>query len=119
MRKILVILCGVLIVFGLAGCFTRNPHLTIQNHIWTKEYNALLDWWTVEVTGEAINDGNVTLTYAEIWAKFYDAGDAVLEEWLDIIQNLEVGERWRFSINWLFLNVEPDHYQLRTGTLSY
>jgi len=118
MKKIFLILCGVFLIFSLSGCFVPNPHLTIQNHSWTKEYSVLLDWWTVEITGQAINDGNVTLTYAEIWAKFYDVSNAVLEEWLDNILNLEVGETWRFSISW-FLDVEPDHYELWIGTLLY
>lgn len=118
MKRIYFIIPLCLVFLLLAGCFFPNPHLTIQNHSWTKEYNVFLDWWTVEIIGQAVNGGNVTLSYAEVWAKFYDASDAVLEEWLDNINNLEVGETWRFSINW-FLDVEPDHYELWVGTLSY
>lgn len=118
MKKIYLVILVCPLIFLIFGCWRPQPHLTIQNHQWTKEYSEFLDWWTAEVTGIAINDGNVNLSYAEVNVKFYDINNNVLDSGLDNILNLGVGETWYFSeIYWD--DPEPDYYEIEVGDLYY
>ena len=118
MKKICLIVCATLLCFSMSGCIpTPNPHLTIQNHAWVKEYHEFGDFWLVNIMGQAINDGDITLSYAEIWAKFYVANNIRIGESPDVVYDLEVGEVWLFSISWA--GSEFDHFELSVGKLSY
>jgi len=94
---ILMGLCGFFLL--LTGC-VKPPllHLTIQDHAWTKEYNQQSGTWRAEITGHAINDGDVAIGYGEIWAKFYDANDDLVWEWYDEVKDLAKDEIYQFSI---------------------
>ncbi len=116
MKKICLVVCVVSLVCFLSGCFMPNPHLTIQGHSWTKEY--LAGKWWCEITGEAINDGNVKLTYAEIWAKFYASSDTVITKELCNRLDLKVGEVWHFWILYYY-ETQPVRYELLIGELKY
>ncbi|HEC65644.1 MAG TPA: hypothetical protein ENI23_10130 [bacterium] len=119
MKKILFIACGAFLIFSMSGCIPgENPHLTIQSHTWRKEWTGVSDWWEGEITGQAVNDGNVILSYAEVWALFYDSSGTVIEKKPDNTFNLKIGEVWQFSIIF-YVSSEPDHYEINVGTLSY
>lgn len=50
------------------------------------------------IVGQAHNDGDVTLSFAQITGEFYDEEDTLLASSITSTTDLEVGEVWDFSI---------------------
>jgi len=99
------------------GPTTPIRHVTILEESWSKEYNEDSECWNAEVTAVAINDGRVTLEYAEIWCRWLDTSEQVLDDKVHIIENWPRNQTWNFT--WRFgANIEPGGYQLWVGTLT-
>lgn len=71
-----------------------------------------------QITGHAVNDGNVTLSYAEIWATFYDTSDVIIGRVLTNTLDLKENEIWLFWI-YYFKDSEPQRYELEIANLTY
>lgn len=55
---------------------------------------------SVKVAGMAENVSGGNLGYAEVKAKFYDENEALLESFLDNVNDLGDGEKWSFEIQY-------------------
>ena len=67
--------------------------LTILSHEMTHgEYGNMI------ITGIAENTANKQLSYAEIKVKFFDEEGVLIETFLDNINDLDSGEKWKFEV---------------------
>lgn len=76
-----------------------NKKLTILTHQMLRE-NVGSASESVKVTGTAENVSGDMLGYAEVKAKFYDENDALLESFLDNVNDLGDGEKWNFEVQY-------------------
>lgn len=76
-----------------------DKKLNILDHEMVRE-NAGSMSESVKVVGTAENVSSDTLGYAEVKAKFYDENDALLESFLDNVNDLGAGEKWSFEIQY-------------------
>jgi hypothetical protein len=95
------------------GSTVTTEKLQILSHsMTTNEYGNIV------VKGTAKNISSSNFSYAEIKVKFYDASGALLDTWLDNINDLGPGETWSFEVMYLGLDTEKvKSYQIGVGTI--
>ena len=65
-----------------------------------------LEFGNVIVEGVVRNDGNAKAVRVEAEATFYDSSKTILGKYSDYIDELDVGEQWRYTIMYLGLKDE-------------
>lgn len=68
-----------------------------------------------DVTGQAMNNGSESMSYASVNAKFYDKSGNVLNSGLDNINDLGPGEKWNFKIMYMG-DSAPSSYKIAVGS---
>ena len=97
----------------------KTEELKILNH--NLEYS---EYGNLMVVGTAENVASKQLSYAEIKVKFYDKDNALIDTSLDNINDLDVGEKWKFKVIYLGMDTyNIDTYEIAVGstwwTLTY
>ncbi|ODS36684.1 MAG: hypothetical protein A7315_14010 [Candidatus Altiarchaeales archaeon WOR_SM1_79] len=70
------------------------------------------------VVGTAENVGDKQLSYAEIRVRFYDKDDVLLETFMDNINDVGPGQKWRFEVMYPGMDTQKvDHYDIGVGTV--
>ena len=106
---------GLLLLLG-AGCIpgeVARLELTIMDSRLLVSFGNL---W--EITGEAVNTGNVEIGYVEIWAFVYNESDDLIGKVYTNNLNIAVGATWHFMIYFLEEASKPDSYRLEISELS-
>lgn len=87
--------------------------LTILSHEMTYgEYGNLI------VTGIAENTAGKQLSYAEINVKFLDSEGVLIDNWLDNVNDLDAGEKWKFEVIYPSLDSgEVADYKIAVGSV--
>ena len=123
MRKRYLVCFIIALALLLSGCkggggpTTPIRHVTILEESWSKEYNEDSERWNAEVTAVAVNDGQVTLEYAEIWCRWLDTSEQVIVDRVATTENWPRNQTW--NLTWrLGSNTEPGGYELWVGTLT-
>jgi len=96
---------------------TSPPHEPLEILDWQLlPYDNMFMRWVV--TGHAKNISGRVLSYAEVDAQFYDAGNILLTSWLDNMTNLPAGVTWEFNIYCTDSTVagRVDHATVAVGT---
>ena len=71
------------------------------------------------IIGEAENNGDVTLSFAEITATFYDVAETLLASVTDTTTGLGVGEIWKYTIFYPAPNFEDvDHSEVEVTDID-
>ncbi len=91
-----------------------HPSLNILN--WDLEIDSL----GARIVGEAENNGDVLLSFAEITGTFYDAEEKELASGTVTTTRLGVGEIWEYSISYPAANFEDvDHIKVEVTNTDY
>ena len=76
------------------------------------------DYGTISVVGTAENVAGKNLGYVEIRVKFYDDSDALLETFIDNVNDLGAGEKWNFEVVYPSLDGdEVARYEIGVGSV--
>jgi len=96
-----------------AGVTTESKNLEIlDHHLEIGEFDIMY------VRGTAKNTGSSSLSYAEVRVKFYDKEGAVIDTFLDNINDLGPGEVWNFEVMYPGTDVEKvDSYKIAVGSV--
>ena len=120
-----IILVGIilsLLVVGGVGCDssvllpTPTPNPTPSSELTIIEYDDTYCSYTQCVEGRAQNTGQVTLIYAEVQVKWYNANSELLCTTIDNVNNLLPDEIWYFqAINWC--GIPATQYSISVGDI--
>lgn len=91
---------------------TKTEQIKILEHKMT--FNEL---GNLIIAGVAQNVGEKQISYAEIRVRFYDKDDVLLGTSLDNINDVDPGQKWKFEVMYLGLDIHNvDHYDIGIGT---
>jgi len=137
MKEIVLLALSLVAIVIIAGCTSGTQYQTgasIADEVQpkttptpepkTSEKIEILDhkieyseYGNLMVVGTAKNVAGKKLSYAEIRVKFYDKSGALLETFMDNVNDLDAGQTWKFKILYPSMNVEEvDHYDIGVGT---
>jgi len=71
----------------------------------------------INVVGTAKNIGNSRISMGTVEVKFYDHNGNVLGNSLDVVQDLDPGETWRFNAMYIDLDETVQTYKIGVGTV--
>ena len=122
----LAILCGVLsrqdqssnekTPSQLTPTLTTHNSLTSSPPIKILDYQLKKDQWFAYVEGNIKNTSSRVVSYAEVWAYFYDAAGRRIGEYLDNTVDLGPGMIWRFRISYLGDKREVARVEVAVGS---
>ncbi len=130
MKKIYIAILAIAAIFlalGCAGNNTNTAETSKAGNVTEVKQDAAQEPLTVidsklvkesyggySITGTA--KANKDLTYAEVSAKCYDSGGAVLGSYLTNMNNLKAGETWNFKIiGPMDASVRVENYTIGNG----
>jgi len=94
----------------------RDVHPSLNILSWDLEIDSL----GARIVGEAENNGDVLLSFAEITGTFYDAEEEELASGTVTTTRLGVGEIWEYSISYPAANFEDvDHLKVEVTNTDY
>jgi len=94
----------------------RDVHPSLNILSWDLEIDSL----GARIVGEAENNGDVLLSFAEITGTFYDAEEKELASGTVTTTRLGVGEIWEYSISYPAPNFEDvDHIKVEVTNTDY
>jgi len=130
--KVTLGIFAVLIVLGIIGSIVSPPEtnyetgnaikegtektqeeLTILNH-----QMEVGEYGNIYVRGLAENTAGKNLNYAEIKVKFYDKDGALIETFLDNVNDLGESEKWSFEVVYPRMDTERvEDYEISVGSV--
>jgi len=94
----------------------RDVHPSLNILSWDLEIDSL----GARIVGEAENNGDVLLSFAEITGTFYDAEEKELASGTVTTTRLGIGEIWEYSISYPAANFEDvDHIKVEVTNTDY
>lgn len=110
----ILLIAGIAIVFGACLFSGDSTPPSTETSVETPKTAPLLskgspiitttEFGNIVVEGIVRNDGNAKGIWVKAEATFYDSGKNILGKYSDYLDELAVGESWRYSIMYLGIN---------------